>query len=474
MTQYSYNNNIDPTVNNGLDLDNALNAWEAALNSNHSGTTRPSYLPANATWVKTASATESLLMIYDGVSDIQLAKINPTTHAVEINAQLFNGVALSDFVRYATSPTFVTYTPSNDANDATKTGMYTVSGTANVIYATSLLLHIERASGTGVTAFQINISSAGKPYFRHATGSPASRTWSTWGQLLDTKGGFTVAGGVTFGTNGDLTVGDGHTLYVEDDAVSGTRLRVIADANRIYFQAYAKDNTSIPKEINFAGYDGADAGAFTVRKGGTYRDILYDTHPTVTGNDPRNWGIGLTDSSAISDLNTINTSGSGVYEIGNTTSNRPSGISYGTVWHHNLATTTWTQTVIAEGNKIYSRVCVSGVIGSWKEVGNSPVKAMVEFNGVGTPTITGANVNVSSVSDLGTGTFRINFTTPITGDYFTLGLSHYGVTPSLGSVDTVREYNKTTTYVDIYVVAVTPSSSVFVDRDVNKVVIYGV
>lgn len=74
-------------------------------------------------------------------------------------------------------------------------------------------------------------------------------------------------------------------LFVGDSAANAARLRVVGDASRIYFQAYDKDNTAVPKEFVFGGYGGADIGEFRVRYNGAYHDIWH------SGNDGSGSGL---------------------------------------------------------------------------------------------------------------------------------------------------------------------------------------
>lgn len=81
----------------------------------------------------------------------------------------------------------------------------------------------------------------------------------------------------------------------------------------------------------------------------------------------------------------------------------------------------------------------------------TPIKAWVNFNGIGTVAIR-ASDNVSSITDNGTGDFTINFTTPISD-------ANYAVTATAGAGSTAAGFNRyataiseqTTTSVRIHV-----------------------
>lgn len=85
MAQYDFAT-IDLDNTDGGDLASILQQWRDALNSRHSGASRPAYLPAGGLWTKIISGTSWQLMQYDGDTDIIVANINPTTNAVTVPA----------------------------------------------------------------------------------------------------------------------------------------------------------------------------------------------------------------------------------------------------------------------------------------------------------------------------------------------------------------------------------------------------
>lgn len=70
---------IDPNTKSGTQLAVDLNGFRDAVNSGHSGATRPAYLPAGGHWVRIVSSTQWDLVFYDGSVDYTLRSINPTT-----------------------------------------------------------------------------------------------------------------------------------------------------------------------------------------------------------------------------------------------------------------------------------------------------------------------------------------------------------------------------------------------------------
>ena len=79
MTQFDFGV-LDPAATSGTQLAAILTQFRAALNSNHSGEKRPTYAEAGMEWVKTTSASQWDLMLYDGQNDLLLRSLNPQTH----------------------------------------------------------------------------------------------------------------------------------------------------------------------------------------------------------------------------------------------------------------------------------------------------------------------------------------------------------------------------------------------------------
>ena len=79
MAQHDYNiaNQSFPSFR--TDLNNAL----SAIQTNNSGTSRPSGAVAGQIWLDTTNATSPTLKFYDGADDISLATINYTANTVD-------------------------------------------------------------------------------------------------------------------------------------------------------------------------------------------------------------------------------------------------------------------------------------------------------------------------------------------------------------------------------------------------------
>ena len=60
-----------------------LNSALSAIQTNHSGTSRPTGAVAGQIWLDTTSASSPTLKFYDGADDISLATINYTANTVD-------------------------------------------------------------------------------------------------------------------------------------------------------------------------------------------------------------------------------------------------------------------------------------------------------------------------------------------------------------------------------------------------------
>lgn len=78
MTQSDFGT-IDPATKSGSTLASDLNGFRTAVNSNHSGASRPSYVIAGMIWLDT-SGSNWLAKLYDGADDIVIARIDPTNN----------------------------------------------------------------------------------------------------------------------------------------------------------------------------------------------------------------------------------------------------------------------------------------------------------------------------------------------------------------------------------------------------------
>lgn len=68
---------IDPQTTSGSTLASLLNAWQGALHTQHSGTSRPSYAVAGMVWLDTTSS-DVIFKYFNGSVDIPLAQLDAT------------------------------------------------------------------------------------------------------------------------------------------------------------------------------------------------------------------------------------------------------------------------------------------------------------------------------------------------------------------------------------------------------------
>ena len=109
-----------------------------------------------------------------------------------------------------------------------------------------------------------------------------------------------------------------------------------------------------------------------------------------------------------------------------------------------------------------------------EEIQQGRAKAWVNFNGRNTPSIRN-DYNVTSITDLGTGKYKINFTNSLANANYTIG----GSAAELGSTglnDVFFGAGRDTNYSDLQTTTfctVTCTTSAHVDRDIIMAIIFG-
>lgn len=85
---------------NGTGLITELNSWRNALHSGHSGSSRPSYVVAGMQWVNT-SVVPWVLNMFDGVDDIPMGTINPSTNVYTPSGLSYeNVITMPGYAKY--------------------------------------------------------------------------------------------------------------------------------------------------------------------------------------------------------------------------------------------------------------------------------------------------------------------------------------------------------------------------------------
>jgi hypothetical protein len=73
---------IDAQTTSGSNLASRLNSWKNAVETQHAGTSRPTYIKAGQNWINTSLPTAWRMFMFDGTRDVLLGTINPTTGAL--------------------------------------------------------------------------------------------------------------------------------------------------------------------------------------------------------------------------------------------------------------------------------------------------------------------------------------------------------------------------------------------------------
>jgi hypothetical protein len=226
MSQHDYNIANQGFASFRSDLNNAL----SAIQTNNSGTSRPTGAVAGQLWLDTTSATSPTLKYYDGADDISLATIDHTANTVN---WLDSTVSITGLSTSATG-TVLTLTDTattstvnliidNDKEirfrEATANGTNYVSLSAPATLASDLSLTLPSADGTNGQALVTN-----------GSGTLSFATVAV--SLTYTKGTFTGNGSATTITINSGRAVDNILVFVngiclvptDDYTISGTTL----------------------------------------------------------------------------------------------------------------------------------------------------------------------------------------------------------------------------------------------------------
>ena len=146
----SQSTGVIPANQNGTDYRTLHNAANAAINSSHKGSSRPSYVVAGMVWLDdSAGATAWALKLYDGTDDIILGTFNTTTN-------VFTASGLSSSAEYLPT-TFAT----NYATTGGSANAYTLTTSpARTVYTTGEVF-FAKANFTNTGAATLNVSGLG-------------------------------------------------------------------------------------------------------------------------------------------------------------------------------------------------------------------------------------------------------------------------------------------------------------------------
>lgn len=156
---------IDPATTSGTQLASLLGLFRDAVNTNHSGTSRPAYAQAGMLWVQDISATLKQLNVFDGTDDISLGR-----YATDTNTW------------FPTPPSGVPVT----VTDLTATEQVRFSGNISI----SVTGTIDNWAPTGlVDTFQINMTTSTSATITGIAGGVDGRLLL----LISTTGGITLS-----------------------------------------------------------------------------------------------------------------------------------------------------------------------------------------------------------------------------------------------------------------------------------------
>lgn len=157
MSQFDFGA-IDEDTTSGTDLgNNILEPWRDALNSMHSGSSRPSYAVANMLWVNTTTANKPVLTHFDGTDDIPLMEFDwagNTIRVLNLKLPTARTDALPVFAFQEASPAYVLTSGAANAYTATPAPAHTA-------YPSTMFLFVKwNHTNTGNATLAINGLSA--------------------------------------------------------------------------------------------------------------------------------------------------------------------------------------------------------------------------------------------------------------------------------------------------------------------------
>ncbi|MDF1737339.1 MAG: hypothetical protein P1U37_18775 [Minwuia sp.] len=106
MAQHTFPT-IDPAETTGAELATYLNAWSAAVLSQHSGSSRPAAVVAGTIWLDTSGAPIWTLKVYDGAADISLFAVDTTGNTARPSLGAQQLPTVSTFTGDAAETSFV-------------------------------------------------------------------------------------------------------------------------------------------------------------------------------------------------------------------------------------------------------------------------------------------------------------------------------------------------------------------------------
>lgn len=274
--QYDFGN-IDESNTSGTDLGLLLETWRDALNANHRGASRPSYVVQGMFWIKETSPLE--LYFFDGSQDILFATMNPTTHKITL---YHNGSALGSIVNKVIGIASGEVPTADLLGAAAFKAIGTSSGqipTADLLGALAYLAvgqGVETSGGTlrvkledatlarGTNGIKLNSNAVDLAHLVHQTAD------TILGMLADGTPGIISAGDNITIDNGIISAGGGGRIF------------------RVYSASatWTKPTGLSAIRVWVTGGGGAAGGAFNAGSGGT---SSFGAHCSATGGQGGRW-----------------------------------------------------------------------------------------------------------------------------------------------------------------------------------------
>lgn len=213
MTQYDFGS-LDPNIVTGTNLAQILRQTWDALQSCHSGPSRPDYAVTGMWWINT-SGTPWIVNVFDGTDDIQVATLNANTNTfqVTLGADAIGTLNISDasivedhmgFTKWqrpqSLGGTTVTSASGVLALDFSLRQIQQVPLTENV---TSITLTPPNMIGVGRNVPEVEFIQAATPFT--ISGWPANVRWTNGVPLIGSESGLILI--ATLKWNGSLFLG---------------------------------------------------------------------------------------------------------------------------------------------------------------------------------------------------------------------------------------------------------------------------
>lgn len=222
MSQYDFGT-INPATTSGTALATLLGSFRTALESQHSGSSRPAYAIAGMIWLDTTSTTPAILKFYDGTDDITIGTLNYTTNvfAVTAGAPTFTLVDAGATV----GPSVDNFRDSSSPLAADVIGSYDFNGRDSAgnkqLYVRMQAVIDDPTSTSEDARFQYLVAKAGTVSLAFETGSNyATITGSSNVAVLNTgadTNSLTLQGGNTGSTGGQWVLyGNTHSTSAHD------------------------------------------------------------------------------------------------------------------------------------------------------------------------------------------------------------------------------------------------------------------